>query len=148
MPQRRMPHHQLHHRDIEVDSDASSVIASSDPSESCCLAPRRLKLHDTWHSPPPVIPTATSINKTAQNLREATSQHPPLRLRCAILRLKPHSHVRYNFFISAKSIFRQEQEGLGGNRLWYEQMKRIHQDITDLEGALVKENGVVKEDID
>ncbi|KAG9021683.1 hypothetical protein FS837_007059, partial [Tulasnella sp. UAMH 9824] len=49
---------------------------------------------------------------------------------------------------SAPNPYSHEKEGLGGNRLWYEQMKRIHHDITDLEGALVRENGVVKEDID
>ncbi|KAG8894285.1 hypothetical protein FRC00_009188, partial [Tulasnella sp. 408] len=37
---------------------------------------------------------------------------------------------------------------LGGNRLWYEQMKRMYRDITDLEGALLKENDVVEEDVD
>ncbi|KAG9020566.1 hypothetical protein FS837_008086, partial [Tulasnella sp. UAMH 9824] len=37
---------------------------------------------------------------------------------------------------------------LGSNRLWYEQMKRMHRDITDLEGALLKENDVVEEDVD
>ncbi|KAG9040499.1 hypothetical protein FS837_000550 [Tulasnella sp. UAMH 9824] len=106
-------------------------------------APSSCTIHGIVVISPPVTPTATSINKTAQNLlREA------LRLQCAILRLKPHPHVQYNFFISTKSIFTREQEELGGNRLWYEQMKRIHHDITDLEGALVKQNGVVKEDID
>ncbi|KAG8922729.1 hypothetical protein FRC01_013681 [Tulasnella sp. 417] len=41
-----------------------------------------------------------------------------------------------------------DSRDLGGNRLWYEQMKRMYRDITDLEGALLKENDVVEEDVD
>ncbi|KIO34730.1 hypothetical protein M407DRAFT_63790 [Tulasnella calospora MUT 4182] len=37
---------------------------------------------------------------------------------------------------------------LGGNRLWYEQMKRMYRDIAHLEEALLKENVVVEEDVD
>ncbi|KAG8931073.1 hypothetical protein FRC01_001890 [Tulasnella sp. 417] len=181
IPSRRTAHHhhQLLHRDVDVDSDASSGVGPSSRA-----ATHRRRAH-----PPPPPPQAAAQHLPSSSHPPLPPQHPPqptrqlfdskhddpLRFyaltRGAGVPAKPPSGGYIS--ASATSVSDAQSMGssltltsnttsssasnpyspgnsrdLGGNRLWYEQMKRMYRDITDLEGALLKENDVVEEDVD
>ncbi|KAG8902602.1 hypothetical protein FRC00_013763 [Tulasnella sp. 408] len=137
IPQRRMPHHRLHHRDIDVDLDASSGVGASS------LAATHRRRAAATHPPPP---------QAAQHLASSSSHHQqfppqpqptrqlfdarhddPVRFHAltqgAGIPAKPPS--RGYISVSATSVSDAQSRDFGGNRLCSPQ-----------------ENDVVEEDVD
>ncbi|KAG8982928.1 hypothetical protein FRB90_006455, partial [Tulasnella sp. 427] len=170
IPSRRTPHH-LHPRDVDVDSDASSGVgpssrathrrrahpppppppaalpsSSSSPPQHSQPQPRQLfdPRHDDpirfgvlTRGAPAKPPSGGYISASATSLSDAQSMGSSLTLNS-----NTTSSSASNPYSPGKS------KDLGGNRFWYEQMKRMYREIAGLEAALLKENDVVEEDID